>query len=75
MNPMTSSDQSPALARYLQDHGFLPNGSHSTWYDRNAGRGIIRAVCEPGEETQLICLDPAGVCRYKALFSPAPRAP
>lgn len=68
---MTSSSGQPsALAGYLADHGFLPDGGDGTWYDRDTGHGIIRVVCELGEETQLISLAPASVCRYKVLFSP-----
>lgn len=64
-----SSGQPPALPAYLASHRFGPHAGHA-WFDRDTGHGIIRVVCEPGEDTQLICLTPAGVCRYKALFSP-----
>jgi hypothetical protein len=34
------------------------------------GQAVVRVVCEPGEEAELICLAPTGVCQYKIAFSP-----
>jgi hypothetical protein len=65
-----SSGQPPALPAYLAGHGFGPHPGHGTWFDHDTGRGIIRVVFEPGEETQLISLAPASICQYKVLFSP-----
>jgi hypothetical protein len=56
------------LAEYLAAHGFAPTPGHPTWHDHHAPDGIIRVVCEPGEETQLISLSPAVGCRYKVTF-------
>jgi hypothetical protein len=67
---MTSSRQPPELDRYLARRGFRPHPGNSTWLDHDAGQHIIRVVCEPEEQTELICLTPRIVCLYKAAFSP-----
>ena len=70
MNAVTSNGGQPtALARYLACRGFRPSAGNGTWLDRETGQGIIRLVCDPGEETQLISLAPRSACLYKAVFS------
>ena len=65
---MSSSNRRlPTLLEYLIEHDFVPQ-AEGTWFDHDTGDGIIRVVCEPGEETQLISLSPAAGCRYKAMF-------
>lgn len=68
---MTSSREPADLDRYLACHRFRPHPGHSTWLDRDTGQHSLRAVREPGEHTELICLTPRGVWLYKAVFSPA----
>lgn len=63
----SSNRRPPTLLEYLIDHDFVPQ-AEGTWFDHDTGDGIIRVVCEPGEETQLISLSPAVGCRYKAMF-------
>ena len=65
---MTSVSQSTDLGQYLERRGFTPNPGNPTWLDRATGHAVIRIVCQPGEETQLIALTPRGACLYKAMF-------
>jgi hypothetical protein len=60
-------DRPPTLPEYLIDQDFLPQ-SEGAWFDRATGHAIIRVVCGPEEETQLIALAPHGASLYKAMF-------
>jgi hypothetical protein len=62
-----SSRRPPTLLEYLIEHDFTPV-AEGTWFDHQNGDGIIRVVCQPGEETQLIALTPAIGCRFKVMF-------
>lgn len=64
---MSRTDRPPALPEYLIERDFLPQ-AEGAWFDRAAERVVIRVVCEPGEETQLIALGPHSACLYKAMF-------
>ena len=66
---MSGMSRPPAVLEYLIEQGFLPQ-QEGAWFDRRIGQAVIRVVCEPGVETVLICLAPAGVCQYKIAFSP-----
>ena len=59
----------PTVLEYLIEEDFLPQ-REGAWFDRHAGQAVIRVVCEPGAEAELICLAPAGVCQYEIAFSP-----
>jgi hypothetical protein len=59
----------PTVLEYLIEQGFLPQHD-GAWLDRRIGRAVIRVVYQPGEEAELIRLDPPGVCRYQVAFSP-----
>jgi len=59
----------PTVLEYLIEQGFLPQ-REGAWFDRHVGPAVIRVVCRPGEETELICLGPVGVCQYRIAFSP-----
>jgi len=65
-----SSDQPSAIRSYLTDHGFTPSLRQATWLDRTTAHRTVRVVSAPGEDTELICLAPHGICQYKATFSP-----
>jgi len=59
----------PTVLEYLIEQDFLPQ-REGAWSDRRIGQAVIRVVYEPGEEAELTCLAPAGVCQYKIAFSP-----
>jgi hypothetical protein len=44
----------PTVFEYLIEQDLLPQ-QEGAWFDR-IGRSVIRIVCRPGEETELICL-------------------
>ena len=64
---MSSNRRPPTLLEYLIEHDFVPQ-AEGTWFDHRTRDGIIRVVCQPGEEAQLISLTPAIVCRFKVMF-------
>jgi hypothetical protein len=68
---VTGSSDNPSVIRsYLADHGFTPSPRQATWLDRTTANRTVRVVSASGEETELICLAPHGICQYKATFSP-----
>jgi hypothetical protein len=59
----------PTVLEYLIEQDFVPQ-QEGAWFDRHIGQAVIRVVYQPGEETELICLAPAGVGQYKIAFAP-----
>ena len=60
----SAMSRSQTILEYLIEQAFVPQ-QEGAWYDRHIGQAVIRVVCQPSEETELICLAPPGVCQYK----------
>jgi hypothetical protein len=71
---MTSSRRPVTLLEYLLEADFLPQ-NEGAWFDRRAGDQVVRVVCGPGGENQLIALTPRGARLYQAAFSPGTPLP